>query len=77
MFDQEKTFNIDGVEYEVGDEVSYQDLHWSSDWNGDEVGYDDIPVVGLYSFKGTEIYVYLNTEDGTILEIWDAEEEDE
>lgn len=74
---EEKTFNIDGVEYAVGDDVSYADLHWSSDWNGDEVGYDDIPVVGLYSFKGTEIYVYLNTEDGTILEIWDAEEEDE
>lgn len=74
---EEKSFNIDGVEYSVGDDVSYVDLHWSSDWNGYEVGYDDIPVVGLYSFKGTEIYVYLNTEDGTILEIWDAEDEDE
>lgn len=70
-----QSVEVDGIEYEVGDEVSYGDVHWSSDWNGYEVGYPEIPVVGLYSFPNTEIYMYLNTEDGTILELWESGEE--
>jgi hypothetical protein len=68
---------IDGIEYEVGDTVDLSQLHWSSDWNGYEVGYPECPVVGLYSFAGTEIYMYIDVEEWTILDIWDGEEETE
>ena len=44
--------------------IASQKLLWNSDWNGDEVGYDNIPVVGLYSVKG------MDTENGQILEIF-------
>ena len=73
--DGEMVAQVDGVEYRIGDTAEYCDLHWSSDWNGDECGYDDIDVVGLYSFKGTEIYMYLDTENGTILDMWENEDE--
>jgi hypothetical protein len=67
---------VNGIEYEIGDEVSYANLHWSSDWNGDEVGFDDVLVVGLYSFADApHIYIYLDTENGTILDMWEEEEE--
>lgn len=29
--------------------IRLENLRWSSDWNGDEVGYPDSGVVGLYS----------------------------
>lgn len=48
-------------------------LGWQSDWNGDEVGYDDIEVVGLYSLSltdGRTVYMYIDTENGTVLEAW-------
>lgn len=49
---------------------------WQSDWNGDELGYDHILIVGLYQIEeGT--YAYVNTETGEILEQWEEEEEDE
>lgn len=73
--DKLKSVEIDGVVYEIGDSVNYYDVHWSSDWSGDEVGYGDIDVVGLYSFPHTEIYMYLNMEDGTILEMWEDTDE--
>lgn len=49
-----------------------EDLLWESDWNGDEVGYDDIPVVGLYRFKHVEgeRYCYIDMENTKILEVW-------
>ena len=74
---EDRSYVINGVEYEVGDDVSYADLHWSSDWNGDEVGFDDVDVVGLYSFAGTDVYIYLDVENGTILSIWKEEDEEE
>lgn len=67
---------IDDLTYHRGSVVTYDKIGWSSDWNGYEVGYEDIPVVGLYSFLGTEIYLYLNTEDSTILEMWESGEEE-
>lgn len=70
-----ETVVVDGVTYSVGDTVGYGELGWSSDWNGDEVGYDDIDVVGLYHFLRTDIDVYLDTETGRILEMWRVEEE--
>ena len=51
--------------------MDYSKLHWYSDWNGDEVGYDEVLVVGLYSLIDfPEINMYIDTENGRILEVW-------
>ena len=61
--------------------LKFKNLRWSSDWNGDEVGYDDIDVVGLYSFtlnsycrdngySDKEVNMYINVENGEVLEAW-------
>jgi hypothetical protein len=58
--------------------IASQKLNWSSDWNGDEVGYDDIAVVGLYSVQDMDIDVYIDMETMQILDIFclkDHEEE--
>lgn len=52
-----------------------KELLWESDWNGDEVGFDDVPVVGLYRLKGTEVYFYIDSETHTILDAWEARED--
>lgn len=46
---------------------------WSSDWNGYEVGFDEVEVVGLYSFQdydGCHYSMYVDVEHNEILEIW-------
>ena len=58
--------------------TSFEDIYWSSDWNGDEVGYDDIDVVGLYSLKDWSVYFYIDVSTMEILEAWlDPEMESE
>lgn len=44
-------------------------LHWYSDWNGDEVGFPNVDVVGLYGSDelGTDFYV--NSENGEVLAV--------
>jgi hypothetical protein len=69
-----ESFDYKGKTYKVGDSLDYTQLHWSSDWNGDEVGYDDVNVVGLYSFPDSGVDLYVNTEGGMILEMWVMEE---
>lgn len=61
-------------EYNVDEYVEWHRLAWSSDWNGYEVGYDDIDVVGLYRSSGHSYYI--NAENGQVLEKW-ADEDDE
>lgn len=61
-------------EYNVGDRIEWHRLAWSSDWNGYEVGYPGVPVVGLYSDR-TYSY-YINTETQTVLEKWKDDEEE-
>jgi hypothetical protein len=62
---------------QVGEQIeSWSEVGWSSDWNGYELGYDHIPVVGLYSFIGTDTYCYIDTETGTILETWEDGEDE-
>jgi hypothetical protein len=68
---------IDENVYEVGGHISYDMLGWWSDWNGYEVGYPEVPVVGLYFIKGTDIEVYLNMDDATILEMWESGDEED
>ena len=47
-----------------------KDLLWESDWNGDEVGYDDVSIVGLYRLVHTNIHFYIDMETGKVLEAW-------
>lgn len=56
--------------------ATISNLHWYSDWNGDEVGYPDIPVVGLYYSDTLNVSIYLNTETTEVLEIWTEVDEE-
>jgi len=52
-------------------------LHWQSDWNGYEVGYPEIPVVGLYTSHKLGLDLYINTETGEVLEAWESVYDDD
>ena len=54
--------------------LDYRKLHWSSDWNGDEVGFPDSLVVGYYRYH--DLNMYIDTETDTVLELWFDEEEE-
>jgi len=57
--------------------ITLEDLVWQSDWNGDEVGFDDVGVVGLYSHErsdGKEYYYYIDMEKMIILDFWVEED---
>lgn len=51
----------------------FKKLHWQSDWDPEEVGYEGDYVIGLYSYQG--MYMYINMETLQILEAWFDEEE--
>jgi hypothetical protein len=53
-----------------------KDLMWESDWNGYEIGYPDIQVVGLYNLRHTDVYFYIDMDNYTILEAWEMREDD-
>lgn len=59
----------------IGTPRKYYEDHWSSDWNGDEVGFQDVDVVGLYSTPDMPIYYYVDTETGVVLDAWAEEDE--
>ncbi len=61
-------------EYKVGDQIGFDEIGWSSDWNGDEVGYPEIDVVGLYTILETGQDVYIDSSNGIILEILEYNE---
>jgi len=57
--------------------IKFSNLKWESDYNGYEVGFPDVPVVGMYSTvqelnpgERQELNLYINTENGQILEWW-------
>ena len=54
----------------IGTTIDYTKDRWSSDWNGDEVGFDDVDVVGLYSLPDSSISYYVNVENGYVLDAW-------
>lgn len=62
-------------QYNIGDTIEYSTLYWSSDWNGYEVGYPDVDVVGLYSDE--EFYYYIDSTQAIVLDVWACEEEEE
>lgn len=56
--------------------IELTNLAWSSDWNGDEVGYPEVGVVGLYSQErddGTYSF-YIDMETYVVLDFWKEEE---
>lgn len=59
---------------QVGEKVNYTVLCWNSDWNGYEVGFPEVCVVGLYSDLDGNDY-YINTENGVVLEVIEDFEE--
>lgn len=62
--------------YSIGDKVDYTKLHWQSDWNGYEVGFENIGVVGLYTNPNTNEDYYIDMESSKILQIFSEEEEE-
>lgn len=59
--------------YDLDLSIFLEGLVWQSDWNGDEVGFDEVDVVGLYSMeKDTgEIYnFYIDMNELRILDFW-------
>ena len=61
--------------YSLDLSIFLEGLAWQSDWNGDEVGFDEVDVVGLYSMeKDTgEIYnFYIDMNELRVLDFWVA-----
>lgn len=53
-------------------------LRWSSDWNGEDVGFDDVPVVGLYTQERDDgdYSFYIDMETNDLLDFWKDDLED-
>ena len=50
--------------------VNYGKLIWIGDNNGDEVGYPNVSVTGLYRIPNTQFHVLINTEKHELLEAY-------
>lgn len=55
--------------------IELENLAWSSDWNGDEVGFPESEVVGLYSQEREDGYYsfYIDFETCKVLDFWKEE----
>lgn len=63
--------------YSIGDTVDYTKMGWQSDWDGEDVGFDDVLIVGLYSDPDHEdVMYYINMETSKILQVLIEGEED-
>lgn len=56
--------------------IELSDLAWSSDWDGDEVGYPESDVVGMYSHERDDgcYYFYIDTDTNKVLDFWKEED---
>lgn len=56
--------------------IELSNLIWSSDWNGDEVGYPNCNVVGLYSQERDDgrYSFYIDVETNKVLDFWKDED---
>lgn len=59
--------------YPIFENINFKELHWQSDWNGDEIGYDEREVIGFYSYGKINMYIDMKTYE--VLEIWLEEEQ--
>lgn len=60
--------------------TNINELRWSFDWDGEDLGYDDISVIGLYSTQlksGQVIDVYIDSSIGEVLEVFINDEDEE
>ena len=57
------------------DNLDFRKLHWYSDFDGKDVGYPSINVVGYYIYN--ELNLYIDTETNSVLELWFDETEEE
>lgn len=53
-----------------------KDLLWESNWDGHEVGFDDVAIVGLYRLKDSNVYFNIDMSTNTILEAWGYQDEE-
>ena len=54
-----------------------KDFLWSSDWDGEDVGYPDSLVVGLYSMReNPNQFLYIDMESLDILEEWEIDNDE-
>lgn len=53
-------------------------LRWESDWNGEDVGFDDVLVVGLYTQERDDgdYSFYIDMETNDLLDFWKDDLED-
>ena len=57
-------------------EVDWSIIHWWSDWSGEDVGRDDVLIVGYYALKDfPNVEIYIDVENERILEAWLVEDE--
>lgn len=58
--------------YELLGTIHLTDLIWQSDWGGDEVGFDDVEIVGLYMqvHDDYSLFFYIDMDTNQILEIY-------
>lgn len=49
-------------------------LHWQSDWDPEDLGYEGEFVIGLYTYH--DLNLYINIENLEILEAWFNDEEE-
>ena len=56
--------------------IKLDNLVWSSDWNGYEVGYPESEVVGMYSQERDNgcYSFYIDVETSTVLDFWKDED---
>ena len=52
--------------------IKLDNLYWSSDWNGYEVGYPESEVVGLYwqEIEDGRYSFYIDFEKDEVLDFW-------
>lgn len=48
-----------------------KELIWQSNWDGHELGYDEVEVIGLYTLKDTTLNFYIDMENNMIITSWD------
>lgn len=56
-------YDVSGVPFNNIDK-----LLWQTDFNGDEVGYDDVLIVGYYTYG--EVNIFIDVYNGRVLEVW-------
>ena len=57
--------------------INLEDLMWSSDWNGYEVGFPEIEAIGLYRQEREDGYYsfYIDVFKGEIVDFWKDDNE--